>query len=68
MGADPEAFTLLSLGLIIIGIRVYARWSWVGPANFQLDDYLMPLTGVSRSVLLFSTKERLSVCSCLGLT
>lgn len=45
--ADVEGFTLLSLGLVIIGIRVYVRWTWVGPSNFQLDDYLMPFTGVS---------------------
>ncbi|KAL2006891.1 hypothetical protein VTN00DRAFT_9559 [Thermoascus crustaceus] len=43
--ADVEGFTLLSLGLVIIGIRVYVRWTWVGPSNFQLDDYLMPFTG-----------------------
>lgn len=47
MGADVEAFTLLSLGLVIICIRIYVRWTQVGPANFQLDDYLMPLAGVS---------------------
>lgn len=45
--ADPEAFTLLSLGLVFIIIRIYVRWTSVGPANFQVDDYLMPLAGVS---------------------
>ncbi|KAL1968059.1 hypothetical protein VTN77DRAFT_2189 [Rasamsonia byssochlamydoides] len=44
--SDVEGFTLLSLGLIIIAIRVYVRWTLVGPSNFQLDDYLMPLTGM----------------------
>jgi hypothetical protein len=44
-----EAWTLLSLGLVVIGIRVYVRWTAVGPGKFQLDDYLMPLTGVSIS-------------------
>ncbi|KAK6199629.1 hypothetical protein LQW54_010011 [Pestalotiopsis sp. IQ-011] len=41
-----EAWTLLSLGLVVIGIRVYVRWTQVGPSKFQLDDYLMPLTGL----------------------
>ncbi|ETS79327.1 hypothetical protein PFICI_09180 [Pestalotiopsis fici W106-1] len=41
-----EAWTLLSLGLAVIGVRVYVRWTAVGPAKFQLDDYLMPLTGL----------------------
>ena len=45
--ADAEAFTLLSLGLVFIIIRIYVRWTSVGPANFQADDYLMPLAGVS---------------------
>ncbi|KAI1383044.1 uncharacterized protein F4822DRAFT_421975 [Hypoxylon trugodes] len=44
--ATAEAFTLLSIGLVIIGCRVWARWVLVGPANWQLDDYLMPLTGI----------------------
>lgn len=46
-----EAWTLLSLGLVVIGIRVYVRWTQVGPSKFQLDDYLMPLTGVSNPLL-----------------
>lgn len=44
--ADVEAFTLLSLGLVLIIIRVYVRWSSIGLSLFQLDDYLMPITGV----------------------
>ncbi|KAF5855508.1 hypothetical protein ETB97_009085 [Aspergillus alliaceus] len=44
--ADPEAFTLLSLGLVFILIRIYVRWTSVGPSNFQVDDYLMPLAGL----------------------
>ncbi|KKA25460.1 hypothetical protein T310_0484 [Rasamsonia emersonii CBS 393.64] len=44
--ADVESFTLMSLGLVIILIRIYVRWTQVGPANFQLDDYLMPLAGM----------------------
>ncbi|KAF7586030.1 hypothetical protein BBP40_009647 [Aspergillus hancockii] len=44
--ADPEAFTLLSLGLVFILVRIYVRWTQVGPSNFQVDDYLMPLAGL----------------------
>lgn len=46
-GASVEGFILMSLGLIFIAIRIVVRWTSVGPANFQLDDYLMPLAGVS---------------------
>ena len=41
-----EAFTLLSLAVVIIGVRTGARLSMVGVRNFQLDDYLMPLAAV----------------------
>ncbi|RDW72399.1 uncharacterized protein DSM5745_07571 [Aspergillus mulundensis] len=40
-----ESFTLLGLGLVFILTRVYVRWTQVGPASFQLDDYLMPIAG-----------------------
>lgn len=46
MADNAEAWTLLSLALVIILVRVGVRWKLVGPANFQLDDYLMPLAGV----------------------
>jgi hypothetical protein len=46
MGIE-EQFVLLSIGLITIGVRVGVRWRQVGPAAWQLDDYLMPFTGVS---------------------
>lgn len=46
MADNAEAWTLLSLALLIILVRVGVRWKLVGPANFQLDDYLMPLAGV----------------------
>jgi len=46
MAGNVEAWTLLSLGLATIIIRVSVRWKLVGPLNFQLDDYLMPLAGV----------------------
>lgn len=41
-----EAFTLLSLAVVIIGVRTGARISMVGVRNLQLDDYLMPLAAV----------------------
>ncbi|OKL55473.1 hypothetical protein UA08_09199 [Talaromyces atroroseus] len=41
-----EAFTLLGLAIIIIGLRTAARWYMVGPRNFQADDYLMLLACV----------------------
>ncbi|KAL3433764.1 hypothetical protein BDV09DRAFT_171203 [Aspergillus tetrazonus] len=41
-----ESFTLLGLGLVFIIVRVYVRWTQVGPSNFQLDDFLMPLAGI----------------------
>ncbi|KAI1075856.1 hypothetical protein F5B20DRAFT_584819 [Whalleya microplaca] len=44
--ASDESFTLLGIGWLFILTRVYHRWSQVGIAHFQLDDYLMPLTGV----------------------
>ncbi|KAJ6149851.1 hypothetical protein N7471_001050 [Penicillium samsonianum] len=46
MPANVEAWTLLSLALITILVRVGVRWKLVGPSNFQLDDYLMPLAGI----------------------
>jgi hypothetical protein len=45
--ATAEQFTLLSIGLCTITVRVYMRWRSVGLANWQLDDYVMPLVGVS---------------------
>ncbi|KAM5349158.1 hypothetical protein ACJ41O_008981 [Fusarium nematophilum] len=45
MGIE-EQFVLLSIGLVTIGIRISVRWRQVGPAAWQLDDYLMPLTGL----------------------
>lgn len=41
-----EAFTLLGLAVVVIGVRTGARLSMVGIRNFQLDDYLMPLAAV----------------------
>ncbi|KAJ5758687.1 hypothetical protein N7520_005843 [Penicillium odoratum] len=43
MASNVEAWVLLSLALVTFFIHIYVRWTHVGPANFQLDDYLMPL-------------------------
>ncbi|KAH8655344.1 hypothetical protein BX600DRAFT_439857 [Xylariales sp. PMI_506] len=43
---DVEAWVLLSLGLFVIALRIWVRWTQVGPRKWQLDDYLMPFTGV----------------------
>lgn len=42
-----EAFTLLAIGLVLIALRTYARSTSAGIRNFQIDDYLMLLAGVS---------------------
>ncbi|KAH7220440.1 uncharacterized protein BKA55DRAFT_486387, partial [Fusarium redolens] len=42
-----EAFTLLGIGLAIIGLRWYVRISAVGIRGLQPDDYLMVLVVVS---------------------
>ncbi|KAJ5670879.1 hypothetical protein N7507_000006 [Penicillium longicatenatum] len=46
MASNVEAWVLLSLALAIILVRIFVRWTLVGPANFQLDDYFMPLAGI----------------------
>ena len=46
----PEQFILLAIGLFTILVRIFFRWRTVGISNWQLDDYLMPLTGVSSSI------------------
>ncbi|KGO65639.1 hypothetical protein PITC_007570 [Penicillium italicum] len=46
MRGNAEAWTLLSLSSIVILVRVGVRWKLVGPASFQLDDYVMPLAGM----------------------
>ncbi|CAI7654726.1 unnamed protein product [Penicillium glandicola] len=46
MAQNVEGWTLLSLALVIILVRIMVRWKLVGPTNFQLDDYLMPLAGI----------------------
>ncbi|QPC74671.1 hypothetical protein HYE68_005423 [Fusarium pseudograminearum] len=46
MDAIEEQFTLLSLGLFTIGVRMVVRTRSVGFSGWQLDDYLMPITGI----------------------
>ena len=44
--AIEEQFILLAIGLAMIILRMVVRWQTV-KWQWQLDDYLMPLTGVS---------------------
>lgn len=48
MAGDVEAFTLLSLVLAIIALRTFVRVKNVGLGGLQLDDWLMPVAGVSQ--------------------
>jgi hypothetical protein len=48
-----EAFTLLAVAIVIIGLRTVARWIMVGPRNFQADDYLMLLACVREKLWVF---------------
>lgn len=45
--AYPAQVAFLAVEVFVIGLRIYVRWLDVGPGNWQLDDYLMPLIGVS---------------------
>lgn len=42
-----EAFSLLAIGLIVIGFRLYSRILTVGFRRLAADDYLMIVAGVS---------------------
>jgi hypothetical protein len=42
-----EAFTLLGVGLLFIGLRSYVRITTVGWKGLQADDYLMWVAAVS---------------------
>ncbi|KAL2132776.1 hypothetical protein VTI74DRAFT_3400 [Chaetomium olivicolor] len=46
MAEHAEAFTLLSLVLVIIAFRTFVRVRNVGLRGLQLDDYLMPVAGI----------------------
>lgn len=41
-----EAFSLLGVGITIVTLRTYTRWTLVGIRQFMLDDYLMVLAVV----------------------
>lgn len=41
-----EAFTLLALGLFIIGARTYSRFTQVGIRGFEVDDWVMLFAAV----------------------
>lgn len=41
-----EAFSLLAIGLIVIGLRLYSRCLSVGVRRLAADDYLMVVAGV----------------------
>lgn len=45
-----EAFTLLSIGISVIGLRTFARIRQVGVRNFEADDYLMLLAIVPYTI------------------
>lgn len=47
MGGIEEQFILLGIGWVFIFVRVFVRWRLVGPRDWDLDDYLMPVVGVS---------------------
>lgn len=54
-----EAFTLLSLGIVIIGCRVAARIRMVGVRKLDFDDYLMCFVAVrSTSVEIRAIRPR----------
>jgi hypothetical protein len=44
-----EGFVLLALMLVIIVLRTIVRWRRVGLGGLELDDYLMPVAGVSQA-------------------
>ncbi|KAK3294441.1 uncharacterized protein B0H64DRAFT_463329 [Chaetomium fimeti] len=45
-----EAFTLLGIGLFVIGLRFHVRISSSGIKNLRVDDYLMIVAAVAYSV------------------
>lgn len=53
-----EAFSLLGVGLLVIGLRMYVRISSGGFKRLHPDDYLMVLAAASALVLFHSTHSR----------
>ncbi|KAH7031430.1 uncharacterized protein B0I36DRAFT_409779 [Microdochium trichocladiopsis] len=48
-----ESFVLLGIAIFIIVVRSAYRWHQVGFRGYQLDDHLMPVSGVLCAVLTF---------------
>ena len=48
-----EAFSLLAIGLVVIGLRLYSRCLSVGVRRLAPDDYLMVVAGVCCRVKTF---------------
>lgn len=44
-----EAWTYLAIDLVVVGVRVVARWRQMGIRNLSPDDFLMVIAGVSPS-------------------
>lgn len=57
-----EAFTLLGIGLGVIGFRTYARFHVAGLKGLEADDYLMMLAAVGR----FRSPSEYDLLTCLG--
>ena len=54
-----EAFALLGVGLLVIGLRSYVRISTVGMRGLQADDYLMLVAAVrGHTRYIFRVKGR----------
>lgn len=51
---NPEAFSLLGVGLSVIGVRFALRASSLGVRGLRIDDYLMLVVAVCRSSLYLS--------------
>jgi hypothetical protein len=64
MGIE-EQFILLSLGLVTIGVRMGVRIRQIGFGEWQLDDYLMPITGVSGAITCRCTGPFADLTVCL---
>ena len=52
-----EAFTLLGIGLLVIGLRLYVRVSLGGVKGLHADDYLMVCIFRPVYVPLFAVSE-----------
>ncbi|KAK3901864.1 hypothetical protein C8A05DRAFT_44582 [Staphylotrichum tortipilum] len=46
MAEHTEAFTLLSLVVVVVSLRIFVRVRNVGFRGLQLDDYLMPVAAI----------------------